>query len=186
MIRRSPKFTFSRRRPGFTLIEAAITTVIIGVGCVAMLELLAAGTIANKEGTELTTAINLAGNVREAMSGLYYTDPTSPTHWGAETGETSPALYDDLDDFDGWTSSPGNPIDARRAPLGSDYSTWAQKVKVDSINPANLTATASHLTLPPEQRPTCRITVTITHNGKTIYTQNWIAAYADPSAPTGP
>lgn len=183
MIRRHFNIPDARPRRGFTLIEAAITTVIIGVGCVAMLELLAAGTVANKEGTELTTAINLAGNVREAMSGVYYTDPTSPTHWGPENGETTPAQYDDLDDFDGWSSSPGNPIDASRTRLSSDYSTWTQKVKVDSINPANLTATASHLTLPPEQRPTCRITVTVTHNGKAVYTQSWMAAYADPSAP---
>src|SRR5215210_3842972 len=37
-VRRAP------RRRGFTLIEAAIVTVIIGLGCVSMLELLAAGT----------------------------------------------------------------------------------------------------------------------------------------------
>src|SRR5215216_2166023 len=90
-----------RARRGFTLIEAAITTVIIGVGCVSMLTLLGAGTMANNEGAELTTAMNLAGNVREAMAGVAYTDPTSPTHWGPETGESTVAAYDDLDDFDG-------------------------------------------------------------------------------------
>jgi type II secretory pathway pseudopilin PulG len=171
------------RRPGFTLIEAAVTTVIVGVGFVSMLELLAAGTMANKTGADLTTAMNLAGNVREAMTGLSYTDPTSPTHWGPETGEGSVAAYDDLDDFDGWTSSPNPPIDARRLSLGSDYAAWTQEVKVESVRPDNLRLVMSHMTLTPDLRPTCRCTVTIKHNGRNVYTQSWISAYADASAP---
>jgi prepilin-type N-terminal cleavage/methylation domain-containing protein len=170
-----------RVRRGFTLIEASVTTVIIGVGCVAMLELLATGTLANNEGAELTTAMNLAGNVRECMTGLSYSDPVSPTHWGPESGETSVSLYNDVDDFDGKSFSP--PIDARRNSLGSKYSNWKQSVKVESVNPTNLTSTMSHLTLSPELRPTCRCTVTVTHNGHEVYSQWWIATYADPSVP---
>src|SRR6266581_3800902 len=91
----------AKARRGFTLIEAAITTVIIGVGCVAMLQLLASGTMANHDGAELTTGMNLAGNIRECMTGLRYADATTPTHWGPEAGETGVALYNDVDDFDG-------------------------------------------------------------------------------------
>ena len=169
-----------RARRGFTLIEAAMTTVIIGVGCVAMLELLGAGTLANNEGSELTTAMNLAGNVRECMTGVAYTDPTNPTHWGSESGETT-ATYNDIDDFDGKTFSP--PIDARRQSLGTNYAAWSQSVKVETIKPDNLTVTTSHLNLTPDLRPTCRCTVTVSRNGRTVYTQSWIAAYCDPSAP---
>jgi hypothetical protein len=56
-------------------------------------------------------------------------------------------------------------------------------VKVETIKPDNLTTATSHLNLTPDLRPTCRCTVTVTHNGKLVYTQNWIAAYCDPSAP---
>lgn len=167
-----------RPRRGFTLIEAAITTVIIGVGCVSMLALLGAGTMANNEGAELTTAMNLAGNIREAMTGVAFSDPVTPNHWGAETGETTVSSYDDLDDFDAKSFSP--PIDARRVSLGSDYSTWRQGVTVTSVRPDDLTTTMAHLTLPPVQRPTSRVTVTIYHNDKTVYSQSWVAAYADP------
>jgi type II secretory pathway pseudopilin PulG len=169
------------RRGGFTLIEAAMTTVIIGVGCVAMLRLLGAGTLANNDGAELTTGMNLAGNIRELLTGVHYSDPTSPSHWGAESGETSATAYNDLDDFDGKSFSP--PIDARRQSLGSNYSDWTQSVKIETIKPDSLSTTISHLNLTPDLRPTCRCTVTVTHNGKTVYTQNWIAAYCDPSAP---
>jgi Tfp pilus assembly protein PilV len=183
MFYRQPSSRASRQRPrrGFTLIEAAMTTVIIGVGCVAMLRLLGAGTLANQDGAELTTAMNLAGNVRECMTGVAYTDPANPTHWGTESGETTYASYNDIDDFDGKTFSP--PIDARRQSLGTNYSTWSQKVKVETMKPYNLQTVTSHLNLTPDLRPTCRCTVTITHNGHTIYTQSWIAAWCDPSAP---
>jgi type II secretory pathway pseudopilin PulG len=169
-----------KRRGGFTLIEAAITTVIIGVGCVAMLELLGAGTLANNDGAELTTAMNLAGNIRECMTGVAYTDPTNPTHWGSEAGETT-ATYNDLDDFDGKTFSP--PLDARRQSLGTPFANWTQSVSVVSIKPTDLQTTMAHLNLTPDLRPTCRCTVTVIHNGKQIYSQSWIVSYADPSAP---
>ena len=158
-----------------------MTTVIIGVGCVAMLRLLGAGTLANNDGAELTIGMNLVGNIRELLTGVHYSDPTNPSHWGAESGETSATTYNDLDDFDGKSFSP--PIDARRQSLGSNYSSWTQSVKIETIKPDSLSTTISHLNLTPDLRPTCRCTVTVTHNGKTVYTQNWIAAYCDPSAP---
>jgi type II secretory pathway pseudopilin PulG len=175
-----------RRRPGFTLIEAAMTTMIIGIGCVSMLALLGQGTLANNEGTELTTAMNLAGNVREAMAGLSYSDPKVPSHWGPELSGPGPiednvTKYNDYDDFDGKKFSP--PINANRLSLGANYATWEQQVAVQTVNPTDLNTAVSHLTLPPAMRPTCRCTVTVLHNGKVIYAQTWVAAYADPSAP---
>jgi type II secretory pathway pseudopilin PulG len=170
-----------RRRGGFTLIEAAITTVIIGVGCLAMLQLLGAGTVANGEGTELTTAMNLAGNIRECLTGVAFSDPipTADDTWGPEVDETTLDHYDDLDDFDGKTFDP--PIDTRRDSLGAVYDGWTQSVKVESVKPDDLTTTMAHLTLEPQYRPTSRVTVTIQRHGKTVYTQSWVASYADPS-----
>src|SRR2546430_247390 len=79
---------------------------------------------------------------------------------------------------------PQSPVfDARRQSLGSNYSTWTQQVKVETVKPDNITVTTSHLTLAPNLRPTCRCTVSVLHNGHVVYTQWWIAGYADPSAP---
>src|SRR3954452_19100916 len=108
-------------RRGFTLIEAAMVTVIIGVGVVAMVQLLAAGTVSNSEGTELTTAINLANNIREISLGMNYNDPEQPTVWA--TKEADVASYDDVFDLDGSTFNP--PLDVRRLPI-SNYPNWAQ------------------------------------------------------------
>ncbi len=106
--------------------EAALVTIIVGVGVVAMLQLLAAGTMSNAESAESTIAQNLARNIRELSLGLAFTDPAQPTHWGLETGETI-ATCNDLDDLDGAVISP--PIDAPDGPHRS------QRVDAESHGP---------------------------------------------------
>jgi len=174
----------ARPRRGFTLIEAATTTVIVGVGCLAMLQLLAAGTRANGESSELTTAMNLAGNIRECLThhdgpvkAVAFSDPTVTDGWGPEPGETTLDSYDDLDDFDGKTFSP--PIDARRGSLGSAYNGWSQTVTVESVDPDDLKTVIPHLTRPPAMRPISRITVIVKRDDRAVYTQSWFASYAN-------
>src|SRR5687768_8407110 len=53
------------RRTGFTLIEAALTTAIIGFGVVSMMGLLATGTTNNKDSAQLTTGLQFARAMRE-------------------------------------------------------------------------------------------------------------------------
>jgi Tfp pilus assembly protein PilV len=165
-----------RGRGGFTLIEAATTTVIIGVGCLAMLQLLAAGTRANGESGELTTAMNLAGNIRECLTGVTFSDLDDADNWGPEAGEATVGSFDDLDDFDGMTLSP--PVDARRASMGSAFNGWSQSIVVQSIDPNDLKTIIPHLTRPPADRPISRITVSVKRHDKTVYTQSWFASYA--------
>src|SRR5437773_11431232 len=62
----------ARVRRGFTLIEAAIVTVIVGVGIVGLMHLLAAGSMANADSAELTTAVYLANNIDELLQGKSY------------------------------------------------------------------------------------------------------------------
>ena len=153
-------------RRGFTLIEAALATVIIGIGVVALLELLAAGTMSNSAGTELTTATSLANNIHEISMILPFNDPGN----GASTSTKEaggPTAYNDIWDMNGDTYSP--PLDVTRHPLNA-YSTWAQQVTVQSVQPDTLTAgRPNSVTL-----PTARVTVVITHNGKNVYTASWI------------
>jgi len=158
-------------RRGFTLIEAALVTVIVGVGITAMLELLAAGTLSNREGAAATIAVNLARNIREMSLGLAFSDPAVPTHWGLETGETIHAA-DDLDDLDGAVFSP--PIDAMRVPL-TDLAGWEQRLTVRSADPDRLT-----LTVPNGSAPAVRVTVEVRHNGRTVYTTGWYVFDTEP------
>lgn len=162
----------TRRRHGFTLIEAALVTCIIGVGVTGMLQLLAAGSVSNASGAELTTGMNLAKNIRELTLGLSFADPLTPTHWGPESGESLPT-FDDLDDFAGAVFSP--PIDARRQTL-TDHSGWQQTITVHSIDPDRLT-----LDVTDGSSPASRVTVVITHNGVFICELSWIVLDASVS-----
>jgi type II secretory pathway pseudopilin PulG len=135
------------RRGGFTLIEAAIATVIIGVAFTAMLQLIAKGTEANGNSTELTTAINLANNIHEASIRV---------------------AYDDIFDLRG-THSP--PVNARLQAI-SGMTGWTQVVGVNYVDENNLTQSVPDT----QYEPTARVTVVIQRNGHEVYRTSWLTA----------
>ena len=110
-------------RRGFTLIETALATVIVGVGVLASIEANTSFLQKNAWSTNTSTATFLANELREMTrrfprhdkfaGGLYFEDPVAHTGfhgWGPEPNEvlidpdTLAILgfdFDDLDDFDG-------------------------------------------------------------------------------------
>jgi hypothetical protein len=103
------------KRRGFTLIEAALTTFIIGTAVLAIVQLFAACTEQNSVAAKGTTAMLLASHIQETMAGLPILDPSyANTYFGAEPGEVL-RTFNDVDDFDGMTFNP--PIDATRTPI---------------------------------------------------------------------
>lgn len=137
------------KRRGFTLIEAAIVTVVVGVGIVGLLELLAAGSMVNGSSAELTTGVFLASNIGEMLQG---------------------ATYDTLHStYDNQTYSP--PKDACGNSL-SGFDGWSQVIDVSYVDPDHLTSK-----VPDSQvEVTSMVTVNVVHNGKVIYSANWIVA----------
>src|SRR3954465_748332 len=101
-----------RPRRGFTLMEAALATIIVGTGITALMAL--AGSLTNQNNTagQMTTSMLLASHIQEAMEGLSFNARAyaSPS-FGPGPGETL-ANFNDIDDFDGQSISP--PIDAAR------------------------------------------------------------------------
>lgn len=135
------------RRRGFTLIEAALTTVIVGVAILALMGLSGALTSQNANAGQSTTAMLLASNIQESMAGLSFNDPAyANTYFGPEAGETL-ASYNDVDDFDGQTISP--PIDAARDPVAG-LSQYSQVISVLPIyaNKLNSNTNPTSLDLP--------------------------------------
>lgn len=148
---KDPRTTSRRPRRGFTLIEAALTTTIIGVGVVAMLQLLAAGTVSNVDGAQQTTGINLARNMRE-MS-LQYT-------------------FDQIRGLNNKTYKPA--VDSQGHAI-NEMPDWAQSITVAQVDPKNLTKTTSAGT------PTAvRVTVTVLHNVEKISELSWYQFHATP------
>lgn len=128
-----------------------MTTVIIGVGLVAMLQLLAAGTSANIDGTNMTTGVNLARSVREM---------------------TLKQTFNEVRALHGTTYSP--PVDSRGTSLGG-FTGWTQAIDVQPVDRDRLTTDV--LTTDPEA---VRVTVQVTHNGSNVCSVSWYRFKAMP------
>jgi Tfp pilus assembly protein PilV len=157
-------------RRGFTLIETAITTVIIGVGTVAMMALLAAGTNSNQQTATLTTAIDLADDIHELCDQTSY--PSSGTSWGMPVGQTIANIFSSGNTswLNQQTFSP--PIDATANAING-MGSWSQSVTVNNVSPTNLTTTLSPNAA---TNPMSLVTVTISHDGQQIYQNSWLTA----------
>jgi hypothetical protein len=139
------------RQSGFTLIEAALTTVIVGTGVLAIVGAQQAYHQKNGWAQRTGTAMLLANEVRELTLPLPLFDPINglAAPAGPDAGEASVVDYDDLDDFagvssDGGTTFPGStfspPIDALRRPIqGMDQ--WTQVVTVESVLEGDIAST---------------------------------------------
>jgi prepilin-type N-terminal cleavage/methylation domain-containing protein len=131
----------SRRDRGFTLPEASLAVLIVGIGFLAVMELFSACTMENQRSSQVTTAQLLCTNIQELTAGLAFKDPYyASTTWGAESGE-SLVQYNDIDDLDGLTFNP--PIDSTRTPIPelSKYSQVVTVMPVDPNRPGNNTDT---------------------------------------------
>jgi Tfp pilus assembly protein PilV len=168
-----------RRRTGFTLVEAALTTIIIGLGTVAMMGLLTSGLSVNQQAAMITTAVNLADDIHELCDCLPF-PPTTATAWGVPSGSTISQLLGgsgNLSWLNGQTFSP--PIDATETSLGSsNFNNWSQSVSVTSINTTSTSASDSLNTAVTNNtlNAMARVTVTISYSGQQMFQTSWIVA----------
>lgn len=172
------KLPIQTGRRAFTLVETALAIVIIGTGVMALLQLLAAGTMVNAAGANLTTAVNLANNIHEISLGLPIQDPTNKTPITKESG--APTTYTRLWSMNGDTYSP--PLDVTRRPIAA-YSNWSQSVTINTVDPTSVTSTRPNNNnidpnYPPVN-PTARLTVVVSYNGRVVYTTSWLVTAPD-------
>jgi hypothetical protein len=133
------------RRAGFTLIETALATIIVGVGVLAIVAAQQAFHRQNRWSTHASTATRLGNEIREMTLNLTRNDPvTGAAFWGPEANETFIGAFDDLDDFDGdgaglvFSAELGNgPINAQRE-LIPNMEGWSQIVTVNNVDPFNI------------------------------------------------
>ena len=127
------------RARGFTLPEASLAVLIVGVGFLAVMELFSACTMENQRSAQVTTAQMLCANIQEMTTNLAFKDPFYATStWGAEPAE-SIMSFNDVDDFDGLSFNP--PIDSTRAaiPQLAKYTQVVTVMPIDPNRPGNNT-----------------------------------------------
>ena len=152
-----PRSASRRARGGFTLIETALATVIVGVGVLSIVAAQQAFHKQNAWSTHASTATLLGNEIREMTLRLPRHDPVvgmvfdevtgDPLSWGPEPDELWVGDFDDLDDFDGNgdglifsadSDPPNGPINARREII-SNMDGWSQIVTVRNVDPFDIT-----------------------------------------------
>lgn len=176
------------RRRGFTLIEAALTTVIIGTGVLAIVAAQQAYHQKNNWAQRTNTAMLLANELRERTVRMPLRDPAGGTGMGPEadeftsSGEPDVRLFNDLDDFadpDESTTIFGRttfspPINAMGLPV-PDMDGWSQQITIARIDSRNINVPDSFLTTPlATTTDMMRATVEVSFEDQTITTLSWI------------
>jgi prepilin-type N-terminal cleavage/methylation domain-containing protein len=151
---------------GFTLLEASMTLVILGVGVMAFVEAQSSFMDSNGWSSQAATATYLANELRERMRKLSRHDPVNGlvlngatvVGWGRDAGETTIDDLDDIDDFDGLRfGADGNmpgpvnawgdiipELDQNGAAVVANGQPvalrgWSQEVTVEKVDPNNNT-----------------------------------------------
>jgi type II secretory pathway pseudopilin PulG len=168
---------------GFTLIEATLSLVIVGLLLVA-----AVNTLAITRRTQKTVANNLVGkqlalDLTNEILAQSYMAPTAPDVFGLEPGKSNAnrAQFTDVDDYNGWTESP--PQDRSGNSLAGTTG-WTRSVTVVWADPS--TWAASSLT----NTGLKLITVTASYQNVPIATVNsyrsiaWVDTIPTPSSAT--
>ncbi len=125
-------------RPGITLIECVVCTLVVSLLLVAAVSTVASARAGERSSQDRAQADTLAESLMLEIQAQAYTDaadtPASsgPTPAEAATGNRS--LFNDANDYASWSESP--PLTKGGASMGLD-ATWRREVRVEFVSPAN-------------------------------------------------
>ena len=148
----------SRRCAAFTLVEAVLSLVVVGVMLVAALNTVGVSRLSQFKTSLQGRGRLLAESLVAEIVRYPYEDPNGPVVFGRESGEpASPrTAFDDVDDYHQWSASP--PVNRDGTPI-TGMTGWAEGVTVEWVNPQNVTETRQ------TETGAKRITVTVTYQG---------------------
>jgi hypothetical protein len=149
-------------RHGIALIEAVLSSVVIGLMFIAAMRLVTAARAGESDVEHRCLAAHLAAELMSEILSRPYADPDEVPLFGLEPGElgaTRRSAFDDVDDYHGWIESPPQEPDgaARTYLVG-----WSRSAQVVLVNPA-APDEASLVDLGVK-----KITVTIARDGATL------------------
>ena len=98
-------------RRGMTLMEALLASTLLSMGASAVLLPFNVGAQSEQEDARRTTALYLARELMEEIIVKPFDDPQGDEGLGADSGESSRALYDNIDDYHGYQDGYGETID---------------------------------------------------------------------------
>jgi len=165
--------SYSAKCQGFTMIEAVMSIIIVGIMYVAALQ-----TVASSRITEAITADNrrgheLAQQLLAEITPLPYWDPVNLAGLGPNTTEQATgnrSLFNDVDDYNNWSASPPKRKDGSTI---AGFDEWTRTVKVvwvEAANPSTVRSSETNFK---------RITVTVKRRDKVVATMIALRGNAD-------
>ena len=155
-------------RRGFSLIEVAVATSIVGLSLAALLVATASNTRINSEGSKMLRAAYLAQEMREWTLLLPFQDPDEGDRDNPPGPDgTSPLSFvDDLDDLMDVTFTP--PRDGQGYSMyGMDG--WSQTVAITWHDPMDLSTEAAA-----GSTDLVRVQVDVVYRNQTVLTTSWL------------
>lgn len=152
-------------RRGFTLVEALLAAVVLAMAVTAILVPFNAGAESERHEAILTGSVFLAGEMMEEILTKPFADPQGESSPGPEPGENSRALFDNTDDYHGYSEAQGEITSAAGGLPGDDAFIYLSR----SVSVEYVYVAGQDLGEPPTF---ARITVTVSHQGKPVVTLN--------------
>jgi len=148
------------RRRGLSIIEVVVSTLLVGVVLVGALRCVGAVITGQVYNGDSVRATLLAHDLMAEILSNAYLDPGASPIFGAEPGEPGQReLFDDVDDYHGWSASPPEGRTGVAYPALTD---WQRDVTVEWVqrnDPALVSAIDQGVK---------RVTVTVSRNGEVL------------------
>ena len=164
---------------GFTLIESVMSILIVGLMLVAALNTVGASKLSQMRNAEQVIGPPLAEDLMAEILNQLYEEPDDSVDFGRESGESGGdrADWDDVDDYDGHSSSPPEAKDGSALP---GLTGWARKVTVNWADPL---IPANNALLPSGIK---RIKVEVLYQGRVVTTMTALRTNAWPDTDEPP
>lgn len=132
--------THPRRRRGFTLVEAAVATLIVAVMVSAAISVVGGAARGAAREREWRRGQALASAMMAEALAAAFADPQGGTAFGIDAGETAgaPSTFDDIDDFDGYTESGSINFKGQKITWTDGWVRRVEVVNVDVSDPAKV------------------------------------------------
>ncbi|MCC6579851.1 MAG: prepilin-type N-terminal cleavage/methylation domain-containing protein [Phycisphaeraceae bacterium] len=117
-----------RMLKGFTLLEVLIASAILAIAVAAITQAVVAGQMQTYDALHDLRANSLAEALMEEVLALPYGDPQGVVTPGPDAGEINRSLYDNADDFHGFTEASGALNDAANSLYPAPYQTFSRGV----------------------------------------------------------
>lgn len=128
---------YVKGRRGFTLAEAMMAVLVLGIAAAGVLIPFVSGTAVRLEGIQRTLAARLASDLMEQVIRRPFHDPNGTEYDdipGPDAGKTGFAAYDNIYDFYGYTEAEGQIKDATGAVFTDPmYANFSRNVKCDYV-----------------------------------------------------